>query len=162
MEKKFQHQIKENEVIITRTFEASQEQVWNAFTDAKILDEWWAPKPWKCNTKEQDFSVGGRWLYNMTGPNGEIHWSYLDYKEIDPQTYYSGEDGFCDENGNPNKDFPSSTWRNDFSFSDGVCTVTSSCKYDSAETLKSYLDMGFLEGYEMGLNNLEAILKKQS
>lgn len=161
MEKKFQYQIKEKEVIITRQFEASQNQVWNAFTDSKILDQWWAPKPWKCNTKEQDFSVGGRWLYNMSGPNGEIHWSYLDYTAINPQNSYTGLDGFCDENGNQNPEFPSSEWKNEFTFENGICTVTSSCKYDKEETLQAYLKMGFLEGYEMGLNNLEELLKKQ-
>jgi uncharacterized protein YndB with AHSA1/START domain len=33
--------------------------VWDAFTKQKILDKWWAPKPWLSKTKRMDFTVGG-------------------------------------------------------------------------------------------------------
>jgi len=159
MEKKFKYQIKEREVVITRKFEASHTKVWNSFTESKILDKWWAPKPWKCHTKEQEFKVAGRWLYYMQGPNGETHWSYLNYTSIDPQNYFTGIDGFCDEQGVPSKDQPSSEWRIEFTSDQDGCSVTSTCKFENEDILKSYLDMGFLEGYEMGLNNLEEFLK---
>ncbi|MGG5905361.1 SRPBCC family protein [Sphingobacterium daejeonense] len=160
MEKKFNYQINDREVIITRPFEAAHTNVWEAFTDSRILDQWWAPKPWNCHTKSQEFKVNGRWLYYMEGPNGERHYSYFDYKSIDPQNSFSGLDGFCDENGNSTEDQPSSEWKITFSSDKEICTMKASCQYPDEETMKTFLDMGFLEGFETGLNQLEELLKR--
>ena len=65
-------------IIVTREFDAPIEDVWKAWTERNILDEWWAPKPWKARTKSMEFKPGGRWLYAMVGPNGEEHWVVLD------------------------------------------------------------------------------------
>ncbi len=43
---------------VTRSFDATPEQVWSAWTDEEILDQWWAPKPWKAKTKSMDFHEG--------------------------------------------------------------------------------------------------------
>ncbi|MDQ3073423.1 MAG: SRPBCC domain-containing protein, partial [Bacteroidota bacterium] len=64
---KIQKDAKNNRLQITREFAAPVEQVWNAWTNSEILDLWWAPKPWKTETKSMNFSVGGRWLYSMAG-----------------------------------------------------------------------------------------------
>jgi len=51
---------KENKVInVERAFAAPISKVWSAWTEREILDQWWAPKPWKAKTKSLDFSVGG-------------------------------------------------------------------------------------------------------
>ncbi len=34
-------------LIVVREFDAPLEEVWRAWTDSKILDKWWAPKPWR-------------------------------------------------------------------------------------------------------------------
>ena len=47
---------------ISRAFNAPVEKVWRAWTDRVILDTWWAPKPWKAETKTLDFRAGGTWL----------------------------------------------------------------------------------------------------
>jgi hypothetical protein len=57
-----------NSIHITREFAADLDLVWDAFTNAEILDQWSAPKPWKARTKEMDFREGGRWLYAMVSP----------------------------------------------------------------------------------------------
>lgn len=49
-----------NTVQVSKTFAADLNQIWDAFTKAFILDQWWAPKPWFAKTKTMDFSVGGR------------------------------------------------------------------------------------------------------
>ena len=36
---------------ITRSFDAPVSDVWRAWTESKLLDQWWAPKPWKAETK---------------------------------------------------------------------------------------------------------------
>jgi uncharacterized protein YndB with AHSA1/START domain len=56
---------------IERIFDAPRSRVWQAFTDAELLDRWWAPEPWTTETVSMDFRIGGRWHYSMNGPNGE-------------------------------------------------------------------------------------------
>ena len=84
---------------VERSFNAPIDLVWAAWTDAEILDQWWAPKPWRAETKSQDFKEGGRWHYCMVGPNSERQWCLFDYKKIVPEKSYAGLDAFCDENG---------------------------------------------------------------
>jgi uncharacterized protein YndB with AHSA1/START domain len=42
-------------VHITREFDADLSLVWDAFTQAEILDQWVAPKPFVSKTKSMDF-----------------------------------------------------------------------------------------------------------
>ena len=69
--------------------------VWAAWTDREILDLWWAPKPWRFETKSMEFSEGGRWHYAMVGPNGEKQYCLFDYKKIDAQEHFSGQMHFA-------------------------------------------------------------------
>ena len=57
-------------VFITREFDAEPSLVWDAFTKAEILDQWWAPKPFESKTKVMNFEVGGRRFYAMVSPEG--------------------------------------------------------------------------------------------
>ncbi|MFD2967168.1 SRPBCC family protein [Sphingobacterium bambusae] len=149
-------------VHISRQYAAPLQQVWEAWTDATILDQWWAPQPWKCHTKHMDFSEGGQWLYSMQGPEGEETWSLCSYEEIEPLSYFEGKDAFCDEHGNPNHDFPSIHWRTEFSENELGTLVENHLRAKSADDLQQLVNLGFREGFEMGQNNLEAWLTKHS
>ena len=68
-----------NTVNVKREFAADLELVWEAWTNPKILDQWWAPKPYRTETKSMDFREGGMWLYAMISPQDEKHWCKNDY-----------------------------------------------------------------------------------
>ena len=51
-----------NKMTVVRQFDAPVEQVWRAWTESELLDQWWAPLPWKAKTKKMDFREGGSWL----------------------------------------------------------------------------------------------------
>jgi uncharacterized protein YndB with AHSA1/START domain len=38
-------------VFVNREFAAEHNLVWDAFTKQELLDKWWAPKPWRSETK---------------------------------------------------------------------------------------------------------------
>ena len=59
-----------NRVNVEREFAAPVGKVWAAWTQQELLDQWWAPRPWKARTKSMDFREGGTWLYAMVGPRG--------------------------------------------------------------------------------------------
>src|SRR6478609_2412715 len=103
---------------VERSFNAPIDLVWAAWTEAEILDQWWAPKPWRAETKSMNFKEGGRWHYCMVGPEGERHWCLFDYKKIVPQQSYGGIDAFCDENAVINTQHPRMQWNNTFSQQD--------------------------------------------
>jgi uncharacterized protein YndB with AHSA1/START domain len=152
---------KENKKInVQREFAAPVSKVWDAWTKPEWLDKWWAPKPWKAETVSMDFSVGGRWLYYMQGPEGERHYSIADYKAIDSGKSYSALDGFTDEKGNILPDFPRSMWHNTFSASDGNTHVNIDISFDKLDDLEKMIEMGFKEGFAMAMENLDEIFAR--
>jgi PhnB protein len=152
---------KENKKInVDRSFDAPIDIVWDAWTDASILDKWWAPKPWRSETRSQEFREGGRWHYCMVGPGGERHWCLFDYKTIVPQKSYSGFDAFCDENAVLNPELPRMNWSNSFKNKDGSTIVNIEVSFDQLSDLEKIIEMGFKEGFTMGLENLDQYLKE--
>src|SRR5690554_8002223 len=85
-----------NTIHVKREFNAKLELVWQAWTIPEILDQWWAPKPWKAATKTMDFREGGYWLYAMVSPEGEKHWNTIKYISIENKKYFTAKDGFSD------------------------------------------------------------------
>ena len=143
---------------ITRSFKAPLNKVWRAFTEKELLDQWWGPQPWRAETKHMDFREGGYWLYAMVGPEGEKHWSRADFQTIEPMISIKGKDGFCDENGTMNTEMPVTEWTNVFTETAEGTTVTNTLLFESEKDLQTMVDMGFEQGYSMGLNQLEALL----
>ncbi|MDQ0591988.1 uncharacterized protein YndB with AHSA1/START domain [Chryseobacterium ginsenosidimutans] len=150
-----------NSVYIMKIYNAEVSKVWDYFTKSELLDQWWAPKPWKCETKKQDFEEGGIWLYSMIGPEGERHYAQVKYGEISEHRSFDGIDTFCDENGNVNPDFPEAKWLFGFTGVQEGTKVTVNIHFPTSEAMKGLIDMGFEEGFKMGLSQLEEILKNQ-
>jgi len=151
---------KENNTIhVTRDFAANVSLVWDAWTKPELLDLWWAPKPYQAKTKSMDFKEGGTWLYCMVSPENEVHWCKLEYKKIEDQKSYSGLDGFCDENGNLNTEFPRSLWNNEFAAVGEHARVNITIQYDSLEDLEKIISFGFKEGFSMAMENLDQYIE---
>lgn len=147
-----------NTAYIMKIYDADVSKVWRYFTQSELLDQWWGPKPWKCETVSQDFKEGGVWLYAMVGPNGEKTYSQSRYGEIIEHRSFDWMSAFCDENGNVNEDFPQSKWLIGFTGVEEGTKVTVNIHYQSSEVMKKMFDMGFEEGFTMGLNQLDEIL----
>lgn len=154
----FNKDFDEKTVYVSKIYDADVKTVWNHFTKGELLDLWWAPKPWKCETKSQEFKEGGIWLYSMVGPEGERHYSQVKYGEITENRSFDGLDSFCDENGNLNPDFPEAKWLIGFTGVEEGTKVTVNIHFPSEEDMKKQVEMGFEEGFKTGLNQLEEIL----
>lgn len=148
----------EKKIHVLKEFKAPLKLVWQAWTTATLLDQWWAPLPYKNKTKSLDFKIGGTWHYAMIGPNNETHWAKFDYEEILTNKSFSGSDAFCDQDGNVNTDFPRIHWDCVFSQNDDKTTVNITILSDSTETIEKLLEMGFKQGFTMGLENLDRLL----
>ena len=147
------------ELIVTRVFDAPVEKVWKAWTVPQILDQWWAPGPWKNETKSLDFRPGGLWLYSMVGPNGDRHYCRVEFKAVDPQRSFKADSMFCDENGTPNNSLPVMHWHTIFSATATGSKIDVTIGFDKEADLKTIVEMGFEAGFSMGLSNLDAVLE---
>lgn len=156
----FEKDLANNKLNIERSFDGSLERVWQAWTDAGILDQWWAPKPYRAETKKMDCRTGGIWLYAMLGPEGDGQNCRVDYTSVSPMTNISSKTSFCDEEGNYTNEFPFMYWNNTFNGNDKETTITMVISFDSREAMEKYLELGFKEGFEAGLQNLDEVLAK--
>jgi len=159
----FDFSINENNTIeVKREFSAELQRVWDAWTKAELLEKWWAPQPYRIETKSMDFTEGGNWHYAMVSPEGEKHWCKFHYCGIAEGVSFRGKDFFCDEQGNRNEELPKTTWCVVFNQVSGITCVTITLKFKSVNDLKTIIDMGFKEGFEMSLNNLEELLESEN
>ena len=145
-------------ITVTRKYDVPRSKVWEAWTTSELLQKWWGPEPWKAITKSFEFKEGGHWLYAMTGPEGEKHWAILEYLTINPEDSFTARDAFCDEEGVVNTELPNNDWQTVFKETDGGTTVIVTIVFASAEDMKKLTEMGFEEGFTMGLDQLEALL----
>ena len=145
-------------VSISREFAAELSLVWDAYTKPELLDQWWAPKPMASRTKVMDFKVGGRRFYAMVTPEGDERWSLQKYTSITPKTNFKFFNAFADKDENP--ELPGSDWDLNFSEQDGTTKVSISIYNESLERLERMVQMGFVEGTKLQLENLEELLAK--
>ncbi len=146
-----------NRIRVERSFAAPLARVWAAWTDPAILDRWWAPKPYRTETRSMDFRAGGTWLYAMIGPDGTAHWCRADYEAVSPLESYTGLDAFCDERGTVNTGFPRSRWTVSFRGDGDMTFVTIEVAYSSLADLEKIIEMGFREGFTAALENLDGL-----
>lgn len=150
-----------NTINVKREFSADLNLVWEAWTNPEILDQWWAPKPYRTQTKSMNFKEGGFWLYAMISPENEKHWCRADYKKIDMKRSYSALDAFCDEEGNVNTEFPRSLWANTFIEKGATTIVEITIQYETLADLEKIIQLGFKEGFTMALGNLDHYFEKK-
>lgn len=150
---------KKNTIHVKREFDANLQMVWKAWTTAELLDQWWGPEPWRAETKSMDFREGGSWHYAMVSPEGEKHWAKVSYISILKEKSFTAEDGFSDESGIMNPNFPQNLWENIFTKAGDRTTVDVTLTFNNSDDLERTIEMGFREGFTMGLNQLEELLK---
>ncbi|MDI6046165.1 SRPBCC family protein [Flavobacterium yafengii] len=152
--------LEEITILVSRTFSAPLEKVWRAYTESELLEQWWAPKPWKAETKSMNFSVGGYWLYAMVGPENEKHWGRMDYTAITPHLSFEIKDSFCDEEGTVNTSLPVSSGTIVFTTTESGTLVEFKMFYSSEKEIETMIEMGFEQGITACLEQLEALFQE--
>ena len=61
----------DRELVITRIIDAPPEAVFRAWTEPKLLKQWFAPRPWTTPRVAMDVRTGGSSLIVMRSPEGE-------------------------------------------------------------------------------------------
>ena len=154
----FSRQPEQQQLTMTRTFDGPLALVWKAWTTPELLDRWWAPAPWKAETRSMSFRDGGRWLYSMNGPEGEQQWCKADYTGIVPEHIFEAHAAFCDDQGNDNEDLPKMHWHVRFSEITSGTEVRLTVSFPNREALEKIIEMGFEEGFTAAHGNLDELL----
>ncbi|HEU4657004.1 MAG TPA: SRPBCC family protein [Capillimicrobium sp.] len=74
----------DEEILITREFDAPRHLVYRAFTTPELVRRWWAGRRGEMTLAEIDLRVGGRWRYVMTANEGFEVAFHGEYREIVP------------------------------------------------------------------------------
>ena len=72
----------EGSVVITRVFDAPRALVWRAWTEPKMLGEWFGPRRFTASVPELDLRVGGALRIVMHGPDGNDYPMQGVFREI--------------------------------------------------------------------------------
>jgi uncharacterized protein YndB with AHSA1/START domain len=74
----------EEELVLTRTFAAPRQQVFDAWTTPEALQRWWGPRGFTLPTCLIDFRAGGALRFVMRGPDGADYGFGGTYREVIP------------------------------------------------------------------------------
>jgi len=149
-------------ITVEREFNAPPADVWRAWTESELLEQWWAPHPYRVETKTMDFREGGHWLYSMVGPNNERHWSKAEFVKINNLKSFETHNFFCDENGVKNPAVGAGTWKNNFIATANGTKVIVEILFSSEKHMETLVEMGFETGFTAALGNLEQYFEAKS
>jgi uncharacterized protein YndB with AHSA1/START domain len=96
--------------VITRTFDAPRDLVWEVWTDPEHLKHWWGPKGLTMLSARVDLRPGGMFHYGMRTPDGHEMWGRFVYREIVPQERAVFIVSFSDAQGGITRHPLSATW----------------------------------------------------
>jgi uncharacterized protein YndB with AHSA1/START domain len=145
---------KNRTLTIKKVFNAPVNLVWNAWTEADQILQWWAPQGMKIKVVEHNFTVGGRWKFSMPMPNGGDFVSEGTYLEIieHQKIVTSADFKPMTENVELHVSFQADGDKTNFEFS---------VIHKTEEYCKAQEKMGFYNGWGSALNRMEEVINNQ-
>lgn len=98
------------ELTITRVFNAPIELMWKVWTDPEHLRHWWGPKGFKMITHKLDLKPGGMYHYRMQSPAVDEMWGKFVYWDIAEPERLEFIVSFSDKKGNITRHPMGDTW----------------------------------------------------
>lgn len=140
-------------------FPASPDRVWQLWADPRQLERWWGPPTYPATFTRHDLTPGSRVEYHMTGPEGDQPRGYWDILETDPPRRLVFRDGFANDDGSPNDDFPrTETVVTIEEVGDGRTRMVLASTFPSTEAMEQLLAMGMEQGITEAVGQIDAIL----
>lgn len=148
----------ELDLMIERRLSAPRTSVWKAWSTPDLLEQWWAPKPWKTKIHALDMHAGGTFGSEMIGPEGENFRSdgcFLIVETGHRIVFTDAMSGGYRPNASPfmtaeitMTDTP-----------DGGTLYIARVKHADEEARKRHEEMGFEEGWGTCISQLENLAK---
>ena len=146
----------ERPFVISRTFDAPRDLVWQAWTDRDRLMQWFGPKGFTMPVAKLDFRPGGSFHYCMQSAAGHQMWGKFAYREIVAPERIILVNSFSDEAGGLTRHPMSATWplemlsTTKLTEQDGKTTLTIECAPLNATEAERQTFDGAHEGMKGG------------
>ena len=146
----------DEEIQITRVFDAPAELVFDAWTTPDIVKRWWAGDRGEVTEAQVDLRIGGRWRWVMTA-NGGFEVAFRgEYREIDRPHRLVKTEVF---ELVPDAEAVSTTT---FKEADGATTMTILVRYPSQQHRDAAIASGMEGGLQIAFDHLEELVRKGS
>ena len=145
----------DEQILITREFDAPRNLVFKAFTTPDLVKRWWGAKRGEVVLSEIDLRVGGRWRYVSVTPDGTEVAFHGEYREVVPDERRVSTETFEGvPEGVPEED---ATTLNTTTFTevDGRTTLTILVQAPSKATRDAIIESGMEAGLQDALDLLE-------
>jgi uncharacterized protein YndB with AHSA1/START domain len=143
-------------------FDASAQRVWQLWADPRQLERWWGPPTYPATMDSHDLRAGGRVEYHMTGPEGDQPRGYWEVDEVEPPHRLVFRDGFANDDGTPNTEFPMTVATVSIEeIGGGKTRMTISSEFPSVEAMEQLAAMGMEEGLKQAVGQVDAILAEE-
>jgi uncharacterized protein YndB with AHSA1/START domain len=149
----------DDQILITREFEAPRHLVYRAFTTPELVKRWWNAKRGEVTVAEIDLRVGGKWRYVMVTDDGTEVGFHGDYREVVPnerivstETYEGLPEGVSEEEG---------TTLNTATFTelDGRTTLTILVQAPNKTSRDAIIESGMEAGMQDAMDLLEEVAR---
>ena len=145
----------DNQILITRDFDAPRELVYKAYTTPELVKRWWHANRGEATLVEIDLRVGGKWRHVMVADDGSEIGFHGDYREVVPnERLVSTEVWEGDESGYPTEPALNTT---SFTEVEGRTTLTLLVEASSKEIRDAIIASGMEDGLQDALDLLEQV-----
>lgn len=148
----------DRELVLTRIIDAPRENVYRAWTEAALLKQWFAPKPWSTPRAELDVRPGGMSMVVMADPDGNEFPSSGVYLEVVKNERLVFTDAFTKAWEPSEKPFMTG----ELTFEDeggGKTRYTARVRHWSVADREAHEKMGFHEGWGLCAEQLEPVAR---
>ena len=146
-------------ITLTAELAAPVDRAWQLYADPRQLEQWWNPPGYPLTITDHNLSVGGMVRAHVTTPAGQKANAYWRITAVDAPRSMAWEDGFLDDQLEPNPAIPPTTMRLTLADRDGGGTLmTIVVGFLSAESMQEYLDMDIEEQMRVTLDQADALL----
>ena len=148
----------DHELVLTRMIDAPREHVYRAWTDPKLLVQWFVPRPWTIARAEVDVRPGGANLIVMRDPDGKEYPNRGVYLEVVPNERIVLTDAYTEAWKPSEKPFMTAI----VTFEDvgGKTKYTARARHWTAEDREKHEKMGFHEGWGQCADQLAEVVAK--
>ncbi len=149
----------ETDLTFIQIMDAPRDLVFEAFSQAEHIKQWWMPTPCVMTACTVDFRIGGEWNYTVQLPDGSEHRARAVYKAIIPNEKIEFDDYFIDDKGKIVEGLPSKHVTVTFDGASDQTELTVYVQLHTAAERQQLIDMGFVQGFTTALGQLEKLVK---
>jgi uncharacterized protein YndB with AHSA1/START domain len=134
-------------------------RVWQLWADPRKLERWWGPPTHPATVVDHVLQAGGKVSYFMTGPDGERFHGWWNVIAVDEPHRIEFEDGFADNEGNPDEGMPVTRTVVTFAaLSPEATLMIMESQFPTREAMQQLIEMGMEEGLAAAMSQIDTIL----